>query len=263
MKRSTLLYLALLALTISTVPNVVSLFANQHSFFAANGIDCVVCHSDIKSQLDLDNSVNAKHKEAASSHNYTTYLAIGGISYDSATGNITVAGGAVWNYNGSVWINLSATSQYLNVSLDGNGDGAIGSDEVCLLCHSRSLVGADAHVGTAAVSACDEDRCHGNRLYKYNDPNLLGIYGNVTAAGYNLSLDNIHSEYYLTMSNQTSTYRAPDLFGYTHGNVNNSYVSRGYYTCMGCHSDVSAGVSLILPETYNHSDINEPQGRYQ
>jgi len=65
------------------------------------------------------------------------------------------------------------------------------------------------------------------------------------------------------MSNQTTTYPAVDLFGYTHGNVNGSYVSRGYYVCLGCHSDVSTSVSLVLPATYDHGDIDEPKGRYQ
>ena len=263
MKRSVLLYVALLALTVSFMPNVIAVFAGQHSFYNDVGLECVTCHSDIKNQLDLDNFVNAKHKDAALSHNYTTYLAIGGVSYNRAAGTITVADGAVWTWNGSVWKNNSDSSQYKNVSLDMNSNGAIGSDEVCLLCHSRSLLGAGTHAGTAFVSACDEDRCHGNRLYKYNDPNLLGIYSNVTAAGYNLSLDNIHQGYYLTMSNQTSTYQAVDIFGYTHGNVNNSYVSRGYYVCLGCHSDVSTSISLVLPATYDHGDINEPKGRYQ
>lgn len=263
MQRTVLLYIAVLALTVSAVPNVVSVFASQHSFYSDVGLDCGTCHSDVRNQLDLDNFVNSKHKEAALSHNYTTYLAIGGISYDQAAGNITVAGGSVWKWNSSVWKNNSNLSQYLNISLDADGNGVMGSDEVCLLCHSRSLLGADTHAGTAFVSACDEDRCHGNRVYKYNDPNLLGIYGNVTAAGYNLSLDNIHQGYYLTSSNQTSTYRAVDIFGYTHGNVNNSYVSRGYYVCLGCHSDVSTNITMILPATYDHGDIDEAKGRYQ
>jgi len=263
MKRSVLLYVALLALTVSAMPNVISVFAGQHSFYSGVGLNCVTCHSDVRNQLDLDNFVNSKHKGAALSYNYTTYLAIGGISYDQTAGNITVVGGTVWKWNGSVWKNNSNPLQYLNVSLDANSNGAIGSDEVCLLCHSRSLLGAETHAGSAFVSACDEDRCHGNRLYKYNDPDLLGIYGNVTAAGYNLSQDNIHQRYYLSMSNQTSTYRAVDVFGYTHGNVNNSYVSRGYYVCLGCHSDVSTAVTLILPETYDHGNIDEAKGRYQ
>ncbi len=263
MKRISLLYIANLALTASMMPNVMTVFASQHTFYSGAGLNCVTCHSDVRNQLDLENFVNTKHKQAALSHNYTTYLAIGGVSYNETAGSITVADGAVWNWNGSFWINSSAPSQYMNVSLDANKNGVVGSDEVCMLCHSRTLKGADTHAGTAFVSACDEDRCHGNRLYRYNEPDLLGIYENVTAAGYNLSLDNIHQEYYLTMSNQNSSYQAVDLFGYTHGNVNNSYVSRGYYVCLGCHSDVSTNVMMILPETYDHGDINEPKGRYQ
>ncbi|MCX9075894.1 MAG: hypothetical protein OIN88_14810 [Candidatus Methanoperedens sp.] len=263
MNRITLIYIALIALAVSAIPNVATLFANQHTFYSSANISCLTCHSDIKNQLELPNYVNLKHKEAGLNYNYTTYFTIGGISYDKSSRNITVNGGHIWNWNGSVWINSSNTGQYMNESLDKNGNGAMDGDEICMLCHSRSLLGIEAHAGTAIVSSCDDDRCHGNRMYMYNDPSLLGINSNITAAGYNISVDNIHSEYYLTTSNQSSPYDAYPLFGYTHGNVNGSYISRGYYTCMGCHSDVNVDINLILPPTYEHDNISMKKGRYQ
>jgi hypothetical protein len=262
MRRIILIYIAILALAASAIPNVATLFANQHTFFSAANLNCQTCHSDIYNQLELATYVNTKHKDAALDKNYTTYLAIGGISYDGSEGNITVYGGIKWNWNGSVWINTSDTSQYRNVSLDNNNNGGIESDEVCMLCHSRQLLGMDTHAGTVLVSSCDEDRCHGNRNYMYNDPGLLGINASVSAAGYNISVNNIHSGYYLDSSNQSSTYPAVDVFGYTHGNVNGSSVSQGYYTCLGCHSDVNTNVTLILTPAYDHSNIDEPKGRY-
>jgi len=57
MKRSVLLYVALLALTVSVMPNVIAVFAGQHSFYNDMGLNCVTCHSDIKNQLDLGNFV--------------------------------------------------------------------------------------------------------------------------------------------------------------------------------------------------------------
>jgi hypothetical protein len=263
MNRIVFLYAAILALGIAAIPEVSSLFADQHTFYSAAGISCTSCHSDVGSQLDIDNYVNARHKEAALNYNYTTYLAIGGISYNTSTRNITAYGNNVWYWNGSVWVNDSDTSQFRNVSLDRNGNGAIDGDEVCRLCHGRNLLGVEPHAGTTMMSACDEDRCHGNSKFRYNDPGLFGISANVTAAGYNISFGNIHSSYYLTMSNQTSTYPAVPLFGYTHGNTNSSYISRGYYTCLGCHSDVNVNVTLVLAPTYEHDDINMQQGRYQ
>ncbi len=263
MNRIVLIYIALLALAVSAIPNVATLYANQHTFYGAMGVNCITCHSDVKSQLELANYVNGRHREAALDYNYTTYLAIGGKSYESSSRNITVYGGSIWTRNSTVWINSSNPSQFRNVSLDTNGNGAIEGDEVCMLCHSRSIPGTDAHAGTVFVSACDDDRCHGNRNYMYDDPSLLNISAAVSAAGYNLSLDNIHRGYYLTESNQTSTYPAVPVFGYTHGNVNSSYVSSGYYVCIGCHSDMNTNITLILAPTYEHDNINMQKGRYQ
>lgn len=250
-----------MALSVYAMPNVVTVFANQHLFYESQDIMCISCHSDIKGQVETGN-VFSKHKEAALNNTYTTYLAIGGNSYNTANRNITVSGDHTWQWNGSVWINDSNPSKYENVSLDENGNGEIDSGELCLLCHAV-VSGMSAHAGSMAVAACDDDRCHGNRNYIYNDPDILGISANVSAAGYNISSNNIHSVYYLTTSNQSSSYPAMALFGYTHGNVYNNYTSRGYYTCQGCHSEISTNINLVRAQTYNHSNIDEPQGRYQ
>lgn len=250
-----------MAISVYAMPDVASVFANQHSFYKSQDIMCESCHSDVNNQVGTGD-VFSKHKEAALNNTYTTYLAIGGISYNAVNRSITVYGGHNWQWNGSVWINNSNPSQYKNVSLDENGNGAIDSGELCMLCHAV-LSGMSAHAGSMAVAACDDDRCHGNRNYIYNYPGILGISANVSAAGYNISSNNIHSSYYLTLSNQSSPYPSVDLFGYTHGNVYSNSVSRGYYSCIGCHSEVSMNINLVQVQTYNHSGIDEPQGRYQ
>lgn len=223
---------------------------------------CITCHSDIKGQVETGDAFS-KHKIAALNNTYVTYLAIGGISYNKVTRNITAYGDHNWYWNGSVWINASDSSQYKNITFDDNGNGAIDSGELCLLCHSTIISGMTAHAGSMAVAACDDDRCHGNRNYMYDDPGILGIFSNVTAAGYNISSNNIHSKYYLTLNNQSSPYPSTGLFGYTHGNVYNNYVSRSYYACLGCHSEVSMNINLVPITIYDHSGIDEPQGRYQ
>lgn len=261
MKKIFLIYIGLMALSVYAMPNVVSVFANQHSFYKSQDIMCITCHSDIKGQVETGD-VFLKHQEAALNNNYTTYLAIGGISYNTVNRDITVYGNHTWHWSEGVWTNQSNTSQYENVSLDDNGNGAIDSGELCILCHAV-VSGMNAHAGSMAVAACDEDRCHGNRNYIFNDPGILGISANVSAAGFNISSNNIHSSYFLTLSNQSSSYPAVDLFGYTHGNVYNNYVSRSYYSCMGCHSEIDVNINLVQVQTYNHSSIDQSQGRYQ
>ncbi len=261
MKKIILIFIGLMALSVYAMPNVVTVFANQHSFYKSANIMCTSCHSDIKGQVETGD-VFSKHKEAALNNTYTTYLAIGGISYDTVTRNITAYGNHNWYWNGSVWINNSNPSQFKNETLDENRNGVIDSGELCMLCHGIILE-MKAHAGSMAVAACDDDRCHGNGNYIYNDPGILGIRANVSAAGYNISSNNIHSGYYLTISNQSSPYPASALFGYTHGNIYNNYVSRGYYSCLGCHSEISVYINLVQSQTYNHSGTNEPEGRYQ
>jgi len=125
MRKTVLVYIALLALAISAIPNVATVFANQHYFYKAAGLNCKFCHADVNAQLEPDSYVNLKHREAALNYNYTTYLVIGGISYNKSTRNITVYGNHNWYWNGSVWINQSNPSQYKNESLDANGNGVI------------------------------------------------------------------------------------------------------------------------------------------
>ncbi|MCX9082457.1 MAG: hypothetical protein OIN83_09700 [Candidatus Methanoperedens sp.] len=261
MKKIMLIFIGLMALSVYAMPNVVTVFANQHSFYKSSNIMCITCHSDIKDQVEIGD-IFSNHKEAALNNTYTTYLAIGGISYNAITGNITVYGNHNWHWNGSVWINDSNPSQYKNETLDETGNGAIDSGELCMLCHSIAS-GMKTHTGSMVVTACDDDRCHGNRNNIYNDPGILGIFANVSAAGYNISSNNIHSSYYLTTSNQSSPYPAMTPFGYVHGNVYNNYVSRGYYSCLGCHSEINININLVQSQPYNHSGIDEPQGRYQ
>lgn len=261
MKKMILIFIGLTALSVYAMPDVATVFSNQHGFFRSANITCISCHSDVKGQVETGD-VFSSHKEAALNNTYTTYLAAGGISYDPVTRNIIAYGDHTWQWNGSVWINNSDPSQYYNVSLDENGNGEIDSGELCFLCHAV-ISGMSAHAGSMAVSACDDDRCHGNRNYSYNDPGILGISANISEAGYNISSNNIHSGYYLTTSNQSSPYPEVALFGYTHGNVYNNYVSRGHYSCMGCHSEINVNINLVQVQTYNHSSADEPQGRYQ
>lgn len=259
MNRKIMLYLALMVFGLYVMPNTVSLFAGQHTFYS--GVSCEKCHSDVLSQVEHSGYVYEKHKAAAGNANYTTYLSLGGISYNATS--IADYNNIVWNWNTSdqKWQNSSNPAEMVNVSLDVNGNGQIDSGEICMLCHNASLFGAGTHTGTT-VRACDDDRCHGNRIYADNIPQILGSYSNITAAGYNLSLSNVHQAFYIQASNQSSSYGISETFGRTPGNANGPFISRGFWACEGCHTDTIVNITVLPPPPYNHSISNPEKKRY-
>jgi hypothetical protein len=262
MNKKILLYFALMVFGLYVMPNTVSLFAGQHTFYSGMGVSCEKCHSDILSQVEHSGYVYEKHKAAAGNTNYTTYLSLGGIAYN---GSITAYDGSLWTWNGTVWYNSSNPFETANVSLDVNRNGQIDGVEICMLCHNASLFGAGATTHTGAtVRVCDDDRCHGNRVYSDNSPLILGSFSNITAAGYNLSLSNAHQAFYLQASNLSSNYGIGETFGRTPGNANGSsgFISRGYWACEGCHTDTIVNITILPPPPYNHSVSNPEKKRY-
>ncbi len=250
MNKKILVYLALMFLGVYMMPVTVALFAGQHTYYEGLGVSCDRCHSDVSSQLQAGASYE-KHRLAAGNYNYTTYLSLGGKSYNGSA--ITDYNNNVWTWNGNAWQNGADTR---NVSLDKNNNGVIEGDEICMLCHNASLSGSTAH--TVIVRVCDDDRCHGNRNNFYNSPLLFNKNtSNITAAGYYLSMGNVHSQYYLEAGNQSSSYRISSAFG-TPGNVNGSsgFISKGFWTCEGCHTGTVVNVSIIQAPVYNHSVSN-------
>ncbi len=261
MNKKILLYLALMALGLYTIPQTVALFAGQHSFYSSAGISCDTCHSDVMSQLQSSAYVYEKHRAAANNTNYTTYLAIGGKAYDGSV--ITDYNNNIWTWNGNAWRNESNPSETKLVKLDTDGTVGINGAEVCMLCHNATLAGSTAHTG-AIVSACDDDRCHGNRNYFYNSPQFFNKNSSsTTAAGYYLSRENVHKLFYLDAGNQSSSYAASLAFGQP-GNTNgsSSFISRGYWTCEGCHAETVTNITIVRAPVYDHSDAAPEKKRY-
>ncbi len=261
MNKKILLYFALMVFGLYVMPNTVSLFAGQHTFYSGMGVSCEKCHSDILSQVEHSGDVYVKHRAAAGNYNYTTYLSLGGISYNATS--ITDYNNIVWNWNTSQrkWQNSSNPAEMVNVSLDKNGNGQIDSGEICMLCHNATLFGASTHTGTT-VRVCDDDRCHGNLVYANNSPQILGSSSNITAAGYNLSQPNAHQAFYLQASNMPSSFGISETFGRMPGNVNGSFISRGFWTCEGCHTDTSVNITILPAPAYNHSVSSPEKKRY-
>ncbi|MDD5474222.1 MAG: hypothetical protein PHU34_08765 [Candidatus Methanoperedens sp.] len=256
MNKKIFLYLALMAFSLYSIPNTVALFAGQHSSYSGLGVPCDKCHSDVFSQLQAGASYQ-KHRAAAANSNYTTYLALGGKAYSGSS--ITDYNNTIWNWNSSsrAWQNQN-TNELKNVSLDTSVNSGI-----CMLCHNATLTGSTAHTGIV-VRVCDDDRCHGNRINASNSPGLLGSTSNITAAGYNLSQPNVHQSFYLGASNQSSGYATGLSFGQVPGNANGSsgFISRGHWTCEGCHTGAAVNVTIIQAPVYNHSDPNAAKSRY-
>jgi hypothetical protein len=270
LNRKTLLYIALLTLLLTLMPNALSLYSGQHTFYGKNTVSCSKCHLDIHSEIQSSQqSVYNAHKNAAANTNYTTYLAIAGIDYDPVSGTITTnydsdgiggndtytwnATAQQWSYNGTLRLE----------KLDKNDNG-IDGDEICYLCHSATLYGLSTH-SNVTVRACDDDRCHGNRNHAYNDPDLFtnSNYTIVRAGSYFNNNTNAHHNFYYPATNQSSRYNAGAGFNQTPGNEVSGKISKGFYTCEGCHTQTSIEVEITYPEVYDHSDENEPKGRYR
>ena len=265
MNKITLLTIAIVSLALFVLPNTISMFVGQHTFEA--GVPCQKCHAAEYAELYGAPTIDV-HKRAANNTNYTTFLSVGGIEYNSSNSTILTIGGNEWVWNGT-WDGGNGTwengSEHKLVSLDFNGDGEIDGAELCHLCHNSSLFGIEGHAVTVRV--CDDDRCHGNRNHAYlgDATDLFADPENVTyvvTAGYNLSRANVHQPFYLNLSNQSSTYSAGSPFGHSCGNAYGIALSRGHWTCVGCHSEVGTDVTLNPHPVYNHSDANAPQQRY-
>jgi len=242
-----LLIIGLLALAMFIVPDILSMFAGQHRYY--DEISCKRCH--IAEYNEVNGSATGQvHIRAASNTNYTTYLAIGGIDYYPSNGTIHSVDNKIWTWNGTSWTNGSTS---LLVSLDHNINSEIDENEICHLCHNKSLIDKpDVHAMT--MRTCDDDWCHGNRNYVLNDPELF----NSSQTRFNVGMvfnysGNIHRAFYFSQSNESTRYIAGEPFNHIMGNVKGDYFSKGYWTCIGCHSEVQVDIEII-PGEYNHTD---------
>jgi len=241
-----LLIIGLLALAIFIVPDVLSMFTGAHRFY--DEVNCQRCHFAEFNEVN-GSATSQVHIRAAGNTNYTTYLAIGGIDYDPSNGIIYSVDNKIWTWDGNSWTN---DARLVLVSLDHNGDSEINGNEICHLCHNTSLIdNPDAHAMT--MRTCDDDWCHGNRNYTLNDPELFKTSQTRLNVGLVLNYSgNIHRAFYLSQCNEATRYTAGNPFDHTMGNIKGDYFSKGYWTCVGCHSGVQVDIEII-PGEYNHT----------
>ena len=174
-----ILYLMLISSIIamfSQTPMIQAVGRGQHTFVSGRNVDCVECHR-FDAFMDMNSSqagVLDAHKRAAGNKNYTTYLQVGGISYNPAGfiySNVDSDNSGMndtWVWNGSAWI-YNNTAKLYDLDLNGNGD--IDGSEICKMCHNLELMGVSTAVSivhTVGTRYCDDDRCHSNRAKQYN-----------------------------------------------------------------------------------------------
>ena len=294
------LIIAAMSILVYILPPIYAMFAGQHQFVV--GDDCLKCHEDVGFHVNMSQDlVLRSHRAAANNTNYTTYLSVGGIEYNK-TANESYAGRRIispviytmhfvndtignvstydvndtayfWNTTRKSWENTRwngstfvPTGKFKLVRLDVDGVPGIGIRELCDLCHNATLFDMTRGVHTnVTVRVCDDDRCHGNANNSYNDLDLFDrVSYRVVYAGRNLSTG-IHREFYLNSSRENSSYLAGTPFGHRPGNAGPGgvYISRGFWTCLGCHSEVVVGITWVHPTTYMHVNATAPRQRYR
>ncbi|VVB84571.1 Uncharacterised protein [uncultured archaeon] len=264
-----------LIVILSQTPQIQAIGRGQHTFVNGRNVDCVACHR-YDAYQDLNNSQSAvleMHKSAAGNKNYTTYLEVGGISYDPVAGLIYTnvdsdnnGTNDTWAWNGSIWVYNNTAKLY---DLDLNGDGTIEGSEICKLCHNLELMGvstAASEVHTVGIRYCDDDRCHGNKNKQYNDYRLFQDgRASIMRVGAILNTS-VHGGFYsaaASMDSNNSIYF--HSYGQVAGNAapnNSDNVSVSPFTCVGCHSYINVSGSVRPSPLFNHSDINAPKSRY-
>jgi hypothetical protein len=259
---------------LSQTPMIQAIGRGQHTFVSGKDVDCIVCHrydafDDMNTSQKL---VLEAHKRAAGNKNYTTYLEVGGISYDPAgliyskVDSDNNGTSDTWIWNGSMWVYNNTARLY---DLDLDNSGAIEGAEICKLCHSLDLMGMSGIVSavhTIGTRYCDDDRCHGNRNYTYGDYRLFTD-GRIdlTAAGRIISNNSVHGNFYKDGAGRDSNKTALHSYGImpgnaAPGNVNNISVSP--YTCLGCHSYINVSGNIVTNPIFNHSDTSYQKRRY-
>lgn len=266
-----LIAMSLFAIVVAALPQTLALYSGQHTFVNGTSVDCAKCHSDVHTEMLASNStVLTAHQSAALNTNYTTYLAVGGIDYDPVLGNITTnmdgdSSGSndtwTWNSPSQMWVRDNDSYSFRMV-LDVDGNNAVENEELCRLCHQTTPITESGHAATRRF--CDDDRCHGNDQYTYNDPQLFA--SNVTgkvSVGDTLSLADIHDVFYLSGSAQATNRTGGQIpaFGYTPGGIVDSNVSKSYMACVGCHSEANATLQTTEIH-YSHGNASASRVRY-
>jgi len=259
-------FILLFAVVVYFLPAFLASYAGSHTMESGSveGLDCLTCHDYIARELDLTDLstiVLNSHLQAANNTNYTTFIKYG-YHYNASEGRIyTTPDTSQWDsgnpgdsttyiyYSSGWWIdNRSGVMKYATVNLNRNDKPGIQIEESCLFCHSADIHSASTHTGVT-ITGCTDIKCHGNSS---------GIgYGQefypTVMTGYNLSNNNVHSNWFREMGNYSSGYQYA---------IHGSNVTADYFTCMGCHTYVKVNANITWPSPYMHDNFSAPKIRY-
>jgi len=262
-----ILLVGIIAIIVFIMPDTLSMFSGMHTFYADK--NCTKCHSgEYNEFMASQGYVRNAHLRAANNTNYTTYLSISGISYNN-THIVTNYDGDgdgtsdIWKWNSTIdkWQRTSDGTTNA-VSLDRDRNNEINGYEVCHLCHNSTIFGfSGAH--TSVVRTCDDDRCHGNNNYTYNNQSLFTTATiGVTEAGALLSQGNVHSPLYHLLINQSSSYPAGIPFNNTPGNSIDDRLTKGYLSCGACHGEITTNATTTTEVHNTHANKSSQRRKY-
>ena len=153
---------------------------------------------------------------------------------------------AVFNAHGAAASNASYTQGWLNLTIDSSTPYG-----VCQLCHLNQLSATQSHT-RVTVRACTDLDCHGSNATTNNTAYPAGAMGPKLGGSNTADPTNVH----MRIFNQISGMESELL------NETGSDYKKGFYFCIGCHTQAQFEVTQTGTEGWNHSDFNFGKRRY-
>ncbi len=137
--------------------------------------------------------------------------------------------------------NATYTSILLNSSVSNTTDS-----EFCLMCHLVKERVPTSHT-QILVRPCIDTSCHGS-----NESTNNTIYFEAGRMGVILGQTNVHENWF----DQFSGFNSELL------NESGVYYSKGYFTCIGCHTQVGVQINKTGTESFAHNNSSADKRRY-
>lgn len=142
--------------------------------------------------------------------------------------------------------NTSYTTGWLNLTLDNSTQYG-----VCQLCHLNQLSSTVSHT-KVTVRACIDLDCHGNNATTNNTAYPEGGFGPLLGGSDPSSPTNVHMRVFNQLSGMPGD----------RSNETGSDYTKGFYFCIGCHTQANFEISRTGSESWNHSDAGFTKRRY-
>jgi hypothetical protein len=160
--------------------------------------------------------------------------------------NATVRTQQVMNAHRAAAGNVSYTGGWLNLTIDNSTNYG-----VCQMCHLNQLSSSTSH-SKVTVRACVDLDCHGDNATTNNTAYAEGAFGPKLGGTDTSDPTNVH----MRVFNQISG------FAGAHSNETGSDYKKGFYFCIGCHTQAEFEVTKTGTESWNHSDVSFAKRRY-